>query len=415
MARKIILIASNLFLKFCILIKGKITTLKVNEINTIEDFSKIRSQWNAVLEKSNDNIVSLTWEHIAVSVKNLKKNQLLRILYITVNDKIIAIAPLRQSKYKVMGHLSYSVIEPLDYGNSTDYTGLILTEQAFECLQAFLMHLYSQGNWDCIRLNDVPASSHLIDLLIKSKHMLPKFKIEGGDTCPYITIPNSMEDYLNRLSRNFKKNLRRRLRNLERDHGTVELKEYHELGSLEDTMSIFFNLHQARWTLKGGPGAFRSQNTREIFMDRAKLFAEKGWLGLYFLTVNNKPIAAKYTLKYNQKIYGCLSGFDPTYSSYSVGILVLMKLIEKCIEQGIKEYDFMKGDESYKFELADKTRRNLNLEFVNRRLVSHLIILVIQVKKILFLKNRKITKASIKHLLSLFNSRVDKKLIKQHN
>ena len=80
-----------------------------------------------------------------------------------------------------------------------------------------------------------------------------------------------------------------------------------------------------------------------------------------------------------------------------------------------KEYDFMKGDESYKFELADKTRRNLNLEFVNRRLVSHLIILVIQVKKILFLKNRKITKASIKHLLSLFNSRVDKKLIKQHN
>ena len=68
-------------------------------------------------------------------------------------------------------------------------------------------------------------------------------------------------------------------------------------------MALFFDLHQKRWKSRGGIGAFSSDKIRAIFLDRAKLFAQKGWLGLYFLTVNDKPVAANYSLKYNKKLY----------------------------------------------------------------------------------------------------------------
>ena len=146
-------------------------------------------------------------------------------------------------------------------------------------------------------------------------------------------------------------------------------------------MQLFFDLHQNRWKSKDESGAFSSHKLRNIFMDRARLFVEKDWLGLYFLTVNGKPIAVNYALKYNKKLSCCLTGFDTEYSHYSASNLLLIKIIEKCINQGFTEYDFMKGEESYKSTWTKKYKTNFSLKLVNKRLSSQLISLCLETKK----------------------------------
>lgn len=346
--------------------------LQIHEINTFEKFSELRKSWNKVLRRSRDDSPFLTWEHIAVSINNLKDEQKLKILYITDENKILAIAPLRQSCNYLRNRFRYIVLEPLDYGAATDYTGLILTEKPNDCMSFFLEYLYSQNNWDFFCINDIPKESAVVQILNEHKDLFPKFKIETGATCPFIKLPDSIEEFQNLLSSNYKRNVARRLRKLKREHGVVEIKEYFEVGSLEQSMNLFFELHQKRWISKGEKGTFNLQEMRNLFLDRARFFAEKGWLGLYFLTVKEKPIAAKYCLKYNEKLYGCLSGFDPDFSSYSVGKTLLIEVIKKAIDQGFKEYDFMKGDEAYKFRLTGNFRKNVNLKFVNNRFGSQL-------------------------------------------
>src|SRR3972149_7050095 len=250
--------------------RRKFQTLKIHEVTTVDQFFELRNCWNDVLERSKDNSLFLTWEHIAVSVKNLSGNQKLKILYVTIANKIVAIAPLRQSNHFFYGLFQYRVIEPLDYGSATDYTGLILAEQETECLRIFLKYLYGKDDWDFFYFNDIPSNALFNELLTKNNHLFPEFEIEQGEICPYIELPDSMEYFLEGLNGNFKKNLRRSLRNLEKDFGKVELKEYSELGSLEVTMQLFFDLHQKRWISKGGPGAFSSQKIRDIFTERAK-------------------------------------------------------------------------------------------------------------------------------------------------
>ena len=354
--------------------------LEIHETTSVDKFFDLRNSWNEVLSRSRDDSAFLTWEHIAVSVKHLKKNQALKILYITKGNKIISIAPLSQSIYTFKDLFSYSVIQTLDYGVATDYTGLILTENPIESLRLFLTYLQRQNNWDYFYINDIPEESILMDLLINNGHALPKIEITQGEICPYITIPDSTENFLKGIKGHFKKNLRRSLRNIEKDHGKVELKAYCELGSLESTMQIFFDLHQKIWVARKKPGAFSSQKNRDMFMDRAKLFAENDWLALNFLTVNDIPVSASYSLKYKQRLCNCLNGFEPEYAAYSVGNLLHMKVIEKCIQNDFKEYDFMKGDEPYKFYWTNKYRRNSNLEFVSNRLTSKLIRLGIKAR-----------------------------------
>lgn len=346
---------------------------QIHEINTFEQFNELREAWNKVLGRSKDNSPFLTWEHIAVSINNLREEQRLKILYITDEDKILAIAPLRQSRNNRGNHFCYNVLEPLDYGAATDYTGLILTEKPIECLQLFLEYLYSKNNWDFFYINDIPEESAVVETLAEHKNSFPKFRIEKGAACPYIKLPDSIKEFQSYLSSSYRRNVARRIRKLKREHGRVDMKEYFEVSSLEQSMNLFFELHQKRWISKGEKGAFNSQEMRDLFLDRARFFAEKGWLGLYFLTVRDKPIAAKYCLKYNKKLYGCLSGFDPAFSPYSVGKTLLVEVIKSAIDQGFQEYDFMKGDESYKFRLTRNFRKNVTLKFVNNRLSSQLL------------------------------------------
>jgi len=351
--------------------------LKVLEINDVHHFLELKDEWNRVLARSKDNNIFLTWEYLSTFWKHFGKKARLRILLcINHKEEIISIAPLRQSRYDIVGPFGYNVIEPLGYRGlmpeGGDYTGLILGEKEAECFKLFLNYLIEHDNWDFIYLYDIPATSAIPDIIYKTSEPITKFEITNGAICPYISLPNSIEILISRLSKNLRQNLRKYQRRLKRDFIKVEFKSYEEYGSVNDAMTIFFDLHQRRWKLKGMPGVFSTQEVRNFYIDVARLFAKNGWLALYFLTVNDEPIGATYSVVYNHKAYFCLGGFDPSYSKYSIGHLLHLKTMEICIAKKIKEYDFLKGGEPYKFVWTKHYRRNINIKFVNNKITSKL-------------------------------------------
>ena len=56
------------------------------------------------------------------------------------------------------------------------------------------------------------------------------------------------------------------------------------------------------------------------------------------------------------------SGYDPSYSFYSVGLLLKAQSIHWAIEQGKKKYDFLRGNERYKYDLGAKNLRLYRIE-----------------------------------------------------
>lgn len=357
-------------------ITGESSVLSIREISSRGQFMEMNREWDDVLERCKDRNIFLTWEYLSTYWKHFGNGKRLRILVIEDTGNIIAIAPLRQSRYGSLGPLGYDVIEPLGYRGLTpegaDYTGLILTEREAECTELFMKHLLGDVSWDFMYLMDVPDTSKDPTLLASIARQLSlKFELERGAMCPYIPIPRSLDVFLNTLSPKFRKNLRRCMSNLEKNCGKVKLVKYDELGSIEESMQVFFDLHQKRWKLKRKPGVFDTQEIRDFYLDVAKRFANSGWLALYFLTVNDEPIATQYCFEYKQRMYYTLGGFEPNYSEYSVGNLVTLKVIEKCIEKGIEEYDLLKGGETYKSRFTAKYRSNLGIRLANKRLISN--------------------------------------------
>ncbi len=343
--------------------------LRVTEINTLKQFLQLENTWNSVLDRCKDKHPFVTWEYMSTYWKHFGQNAKLRILLVENENEVIAIAPLKQSRIKLAHLFDYDIISPLAFG-AADYTGFLYADLENESSKAILNYLFDYKDWDFIYFYQFPGTSMNLNMFRVMAHEVNKFEFEKSTLCPYLSIPSSVDNLMQGLSSKFRKNLRRSMNKLLQDYPSVQLKRFDEIGSVEKSMNLFFELHQKRWKERGQKGTFHVQERRDFWLDVARCFSDKGWLALHFLTVDDKPVAALHGYEFNNKMFDSLTGFDPDYSQYSVSNLLLQKLIAKCVTNRIDEFDFLTGDEPYKFSWTKTYRQNLNLKLLSGRLDS---------------------------------------------
>lgn len=336
--------------------------MKVLQLDSFEQISDLGFHWNKLLESSKDNHIFLTLEWLATWWKYYRAHRELVLLAVKDNNKVRAVAPLMASTYKLFGFK----LRKIEFVGTpvSDYHSFILTENNHACVRLFLDYINEYSNaWDSLELREIPENSETANTLREMSEDPLKLKERIFNTCPWVPLPSTFEEYFQKLGKNMRKNLRRWEKRLRKEH-KVEFKMYNEIGTAEETMKTFFELHRKRWQSKSYSGLFVDQTFRNFHLEVAKRFAERGWLHLCFLTVDDEPISAVYAFEYGQKVGGYLTGFDLEYSEYRVGHLTFMHLIENCIERGLKEFDFMRGGESYKNHWNPLIRRNIEVRAI---------------------------------------------------
>ena len=67
-----------------------------------------------------------------------------------------------------------------------------------------------------------------------------------------------------------------------------------------------------------------------------------------------KRVAAAMCFDYGSSRLLYNSGYDPNYSSFSIGLLLKAMCIREAIEEGKEYFDFLRGMESYKYHFGAK-------------------------------------------------------------
>lgn len=324
--------------------------MRIIEIDNYSDFLNLEKEWNSLLKRCNNSVFS-KWEWLSTWWKHFGSDRRLVILLATDNNEIIGIAPLMHSPQKLFG-LRRGKIAFIGTPH-TDYNDFIIPGKVKECLRLFIDYLNNlPEKWNYLELNEIPENSKSIAFLGNFSKTINPFSI-----CPYIPLPKSINAFRARLSKNMRRNLRRKKQRIENSY-KIEFADYSRVGSCTDGMNWLFKLNQKRWTSKGLPGAFANRKFRNFHLDVAKSFAQKDLLGLYLLKLSDKPVAAVYGFKDQTKYYSYLSGFDPDYSQYGVGNQLFEYVMCNCIEDGLLEFDFMRGGELHKFQWKALSRWN---------------------------------------------------------
>jgi CelD/BcsL family acetyltransferase involved in cellulose biosynthesis len=334
---------------------------------TFDEFLDSRTEWNSALQQSLDNHIFLTWEWLSCWWKHYGKRRDFILVMIKDGDRILAAAPLMNTEYNLFG-IKLKKIEFIGTPAS-DYQSFLLTAKKPEYARTMINYSTSiTPDWDCLEFEEVATDSETASILSTISEKPFKLEEDVSALCPYITLSSNFEDYFKQLGSNWRRNMRRWEKKMKQDF-KVEFELCDNVDTVDDAMMTFFNLHQKRWQSKAQQGAFADKTFCDFHRDVAKCFAEKGWLKLCFLTLNDEPVSTVYAFKYAQKMFNYLSGFDPKYSEYRVGHLVFLHLIEHSIQNGIKEFDFMRGGESYKNLWNTVIRKNLKLTAIRKSLV----------------------------------------------
>jgi CelD/BcsL family acetyltransferase involved in cellulose biosynthesis len=165
--------------------------------------------------------------------------------------------------------------------------------------------------------------------------------------CPFLDLPSTWDAYLTSLSANRRQVLRRRERNLERDHD-VALTDYGP-ENLATGWRHLVELHERRWATGGG-GTFSDPRVERLHRAFAEELARGGRLWLTTLDLDGAPAAAWYGFADRDTVYFYQSGRDPRWEDKSVGVALMVKMIRRAIERGYRRFDFLRGDEAYKRE-----------------------------------------------------------------
>jgi CelD/BcsL family acetyltransferase involved in cellulose biosynthesis len=205
---------------------------------------------------------------------------------------------------------------------------------------------WERSAWSSLRLDRIDATSAWPQALWGSGSPLSPARPRRDDVLPFVELGDGYEAYLAGRSRNFRSQLNRRRRKLERDHGLV-FRLTKDPARLDGDFDAFLRLHEERWDERGGSSS--GDLSAQLFQRRfAAAALERGWLRLWIAEANGEPAAAWYGWRLGSRYCYALSGFERRYEPLSIGTVLLAHTIEQAAAEGATLYDLMWGDEDYK-------------------------------------------------------------------
>lgn len=339
--------------------------LAVSEISNAEGLSALREEWDDLLTRSKNAGIFQTWEWVSTTWKYYGRGKKILIACVRDGDRLVGLAPFEITR---MYALPLRRLQIIGTGTS-DYLDFILdSEHEVAAAEAVLGWLNdSDKRWDLLDLQQFPEDSPTLGTLGASP---VQGEIVVGEHCPYLPLADTWEEMLPRFGKKTRSNIGYYERITRRDFAEVTIGALGE-SELDEGMDAFFELHTQRWRKRWLPGMLVGAARQGFHREVARLCLNRGWLRLYGLRLDGVLRAVLYCYAFNGRAYYYLGGFDPTLSKYSIGTVLTGFAIRDSIENGCREFDFLRGDEPYKYRWTDSQRTNSRLILPSRTLGSH--------------------------------------------
>ncbi len=321
-------------------------------------FVELESEWNALLSRAPINHIFYTWEWQKTWWEAYQPGELL-ILACREGNALRGIAPLFLTE-SPRGR-SLQIIGCVDV---TDYLDFIVDGEHLSPVFGVFADYFAEhrAEFDLLDFCNIPHNSptqRILPALLKSRGF--NTAVEQQEVCPVIDLPEDWRGYLSLLDKKQRHEVRRKLRRIQGSERSIDWYIVNGFHDLDEEVSQFVRLMAASDPEK--ERFLQDDGNLRFFKAIVPLLHERGWLQLNFLTVGAERAAAYINFVYGERVMVYNSGLDhQDYGDLSPGIVLLAYNIKYAIEQGFRYYDFLRGDEAYKYRMGGRDTAVLNIK-----------------------------------------------------
>jgi len=320
-------------------------------------FDLLQAEWDPLLQSAPIKHIFYTWEWQKTWWQAYEPGAL-RLIALRQGGALVALAPLF-----IEDDGAQRVLRIVGCVDVTDYLDIIADEALLPAALAQLADLLVQrrAEYDRIDFCNIPAASptcKLLPPLLAERGFSPQLRQQ--EVCPIIELPNDWSGYLAQLDKKQRHEVRRKLR---RAHAQGQAVDWY---IVDDSHDLSRQVEQfLRLMARSDPEKaqfLQDKNHARFFRAIVPLLQARGWNQLNFLTMAGQPAAAYINFVYGDTVFVYNSGLDmETYARLSPGIVLLAYNIRHAIEQGYRRYDFLRGDEAYKYRMGAKDSAVMNI------------------------------------------------------
>jgi CelD/BcsL family acetyltransferase involved in cellulose biosynthesis len=127
--------------------------------------------------------------------------------------------------------------------------------------------------------------------------------------------------------------------------------------------SALLRLHSEAWNARGQTGVLTEFMIQQFHEQAALQLLDACCLRLYSLYFKDDIIASFYGFADGRRFYYYLGGYDPEFSSFSPGTILIGHAVRCALEEGSFEFDFLRGCEAYKYTWGATDRPAFRIVF----------------------------------------------------
>lgn len=322
--------------------------MKLEFFSNLSDLDRNRDQWDSVAS----DYPFFRWSWMGNWMRFLGTDLELAVVVAVDDDgKWIGIAP-----WCIDGRTPFSRrLRFLGSGDTcSDYLDLICPNSQYDSFSAAVVDWLDSnignpdtlGRIDVVELEGITRSrsqtDHLCELLTASGFQQHSTDLEGGWQ---VELPSTWDELNARFSKKMRRKTKKAVQRLAAPDATV-LSTRDE--PLEQVWPLFQVLHQQRREMLGQPGCFADHDFERFLKQAVADLIEESRAEVICLLNDGTPFAAMLLLHDHDTTYMYQSGMDPQFMKQEPGYQIAACAIARSIENGAKNFDFLRGDEPYK-------------------------------------------------------------------
>jgi len=276
------------------------------------------------------------------------------------DGELVGLALLNQRNHRYLPGLAFRRLEPLGSdvheldGVCSDYLNVIAESgEEGRVAHSFVRALQAGefGRWDEWVCSGMDAE-HPMTLALQSAFAEAGYAVRRDELeeAPFVTLPPTWDAYLATLNKKRRQSLTHALRDFKNwagdDSRVCSVRGFEDL---DRASTVLADLHRQRWLTEGSEGVFAASRFAEFHKRYQRLALDRGELELTWIEVRGEPVAVHYSIVANGKLYFYQTGRKVDVPpSVRLGIVQVIFGLQKAIEQGLREFDFLPGLAQYK-------------------------------------------------------------------
>lgn len=338
--------------------------MQIRVIDNLQAFAELRADWDRVYDNDPDAQFFLSWTWLSQWLPMLTGSWFILTAKPRGAEHPVAFLPLRvRVRERKQGGFYNEIYMAGNY--QADYTGFICMPEFDKLAIPALAKYVSKSPWARVNLDNIRTTDERLRLfldyfpntkfVIKTEERINKRDNINNCICPFAPLPDDWDSYLNNsLSSNTRQKIRRFLRQVE---GSDEFRITH---ATPDTVERDLNILLQFWKIKWAPR--KGNRTTTIMQSNYEMLKRNSDVGALFLPVLWKgatPLGALASLVDRQKkaFLFYIAGRDESFNTPPPGLVLHAHSIRHAIQNGFRTYDFLRGNEPYKYSFGTQERR----------------------------------------------------------